>query len=101
MAKTRSNNTFPTTEDIYTISRLNHEVRQLLEEVFPVVWVEGEISNLAKPASGHFYFTLKDDNAQVRCAFFKNRHANLSFDLDNGLKAVSYTHLTLPTILLV
>ena len=77
MAKTRSNNTVPTTEDIYTISRLNHEVRQLLEEVFPVVWVEGEISNLAKPASGHFYFTLKDDNAQVRCAFFKNRNINL------------------------
>jgi len=95
MAKTRSNNTVPTTEDIYTISRLNHEVRQLLEEVFPVVWVEGEISNLAKPASGHFYFTLKDDNAQVRCAFFKNRHANLSFDLDNGQKVLAKANVGL------
>ena len=95
MAKTRSNNTFPTTEDIYTISRLNHEVRQLLEEVFPVVWVEGEIFNLAKPASGHFYFTLKDDNAQVRCAFFKNRHANLSFDLDNGQKVLAKANVGL------
>ena len=95
MAKTRSNNTLPTPEDIYTITRLNHEVRQLLEEVFPVVWVEGEISNLAKPASGHFYFTLKDDNAQVRCAFFKNRHANLSFDLDNGLKVLAKANVGL------
>ncbi len=95
MAKTRSNNTLPTTEDIYTISRLNHEVRQLMEEVFPVVWVEGEISNMAKPASGHFYFTLKDDNAQVRCAFFRNRHANLSFDLDNGLKVLAKANVGL------
>ena len=95
MAKTRSNNTLPTPEDIYTITRLNHEVRQLMEEVFPVIWAEGEISNLAKPASGHFYFTLKDDNAQVRCAFFKNRHTNLSFDLDNGLKVLAKANVGL------
>ena len=86
MAEIRSKNTFPAPEeDIYTISRLNREVRYLLEEVYPSIWIEGEISNLAKPGSGHFYFTMKDNEAQIRCAFFKNRHANLRFDIDNGI----------------
>ena len=95
MTKIRSKNAAPTPEDIYTITRLNHEVRQLLEEVFPTIWVEGEISNLAKPASGHFYFTLKDDNAQVRCAFFKNRQTNLSLGLDNGIKVLAKANVGL------
>ena len=95
MAKIRSKYTLPMPEDIYTITRLNREVGQLLGEVFPVIWIEGEISNLAKPASGHIYFTLKDDNAQVRCAFFKNKQANLSFDLDNGMKVLAKANVGL------
>ncbi len=101
MTKIRSKNAPPTPEDIYTITRLNHEVRQLLEEVFPTIWVEGEISNLAKPASGHFYFTLKDDNAQVRCAFFKNRQANLNFGLDNGIKVLAKVNVNDDSIMQV
>ncbi len=96
MAEIRSKNTFPAPEeDIYTISRLNREVRYLLEEVYPSIWIEGEISNLAKPGSGHFYFTMKDNEAQIRCAFFKNRHANLRFDIDNGMKVLAKANVGL------
>ena len=49
--------------DIYTVSRLNREARMVLEGNFPLIWIEGEISNLARPSSGHIYFTLKDENA--------------------------------------
>ena len=56
---------------IYTVSELNGSVRLLLGSHFGTIWVEGEISNLATPSSGHFYFTLKDADAQVRCALFR------------------------------
>ncbi len=59
--------------DVYTVSRLNREVRNLLEGSFPLIWVQGELSNLSRPASGHVYFSLKDAHAQVRCALFRNR----------------------------
>lgn len=58
-------------QDVLSVSQLNQRARHLLEDVFPAVVVEGEISNLARPASGHLYFTLKDSNAQIRCAFFR------------------------------
>ena len=54
--------------DVFSVSRLNREVRAVLEGSFPLLWVEGEVSNLAQPASGHIYFSLKDSAAQVRCA---------------------------------
>jgi exodeoxyribonuclease VII large subunit len=56
---------------VLSVSQLNRLTRQLLEAELPQVWVEGEISNLARPASGHLYFSLKDDRAQVRCALFR------------------------------
>ncbi|MEO8315860.1 MAG: exodeoxyribonuclease VII large subunit, partial [Pseudomonadota bacterium] len=56
--------------DVYTVARLNSEVRQLLEGGLPALWVEAEISNFSSPASGHWYFTLKDRDAQIRCAMF-------------------------------
>ena len=59
--------------DIYTVSRLNQDVRTLLEGEFPSLWVEGEVSNLSRPSSGHLYFSLKDARAQIRCALFQNR----------------------------
>lgn len=65
--------------EVYTVSRLNREVRLLLEQGFPVLWVEGELSNFAQPASGHWYFTLKDRDAQVRCAMFRQRNVRLRF----------------------
>lgn len=59
--------------ETYTVSRLNREARLLLETSFPPLWVEGEISNLARPSSGHLYFGLKDAAAQIRCALFRSQ----------------------------
>jgi len=69
---------------VYSVSELNKTIRGLLESQFPLLWIEGEISNLAQPASGHIYFTLKDAKAQVRCAMFKGRKQLLRFKPENG-----------------
>lgn len=71
--------------DVLTVSQLNQRARILLEDVFPQVWVEGELSNVARPASGHVYFTLKDRNAQVRCAIFKQQANRARELLRDGL----------------
>jgi exodeoxyribonuclease VII large subunit len=71
---------------VYSVSQLNKAVRSLLEGHFPLIWVEGEISNLARPSSGHFYFSLKDEQAQVRCAMFRNRNMLLRFKPENGMQ---------------
>ena len=60
---------------VYSVSELNRHSRELLETAFPSVWVEGEISNFSAPSSGHWYFTLKDEQGQLRCAMFRNRNA--------------------------
>lgn len=73
---------------ILSVSQLNRKARQLLEIHLPMLWVEGEISNLARPSSGHWYFTLKDDSAQVRCAMFRNRNALVRFAPNAGDKVV-------------
>src|SRR5690606_35135468 len=74
-----------TEREVLTVSQLNARARRLLEEVFPQVWVEGELSNLARPSSGHMYFTLKDSGAQVRCALFRQNAARVRMDLRDGL----------------
>ena len=71
--------------ELLSVSQLNSRARLLLEDVFAQVWVEGEISNLAKPASGHLYFTLKDSQAQVRCALFRQNAARVRQALRDGL----------------
>ncbi|WP_065761912.1 exodeoxyribonuclease VII large subunit [Pseudomonas defluvii] len=71
--------------EVLTVSQLNGRARVLLEDVFSSIWVEGEISNLARPASGHIYFTLKDSGAQVRCALFRNNAARVRQALRDGL----------------
>ncbi|MDB6095799.1 MAG: exodeoxyribonuclease large subunit [Francisellaceae bacterium] len=72
--------------DTLTVSQLNQSVRNLLETEFPLIWVEGEISNLSQPASGHLYFSLKDKQAQVRCAMFRVKSGWLNFNPENGLQ---------------
>ena len=67
-----------------TISQLNQMVKELLESNLPPLWIEGEISNFAKPASGHMYFSLKDNNCQVRSVMFRNRNMLLDFKPENG-----------------
>jgi len=80
---------------VYSVSQLNREARELLESGFPRIWVEGEISNLARPASGHLYFTLKDAQAQVSCALFRNRTLRLGFTPDNGTQVLIQAQVSL------
>lgn len=72
------------TRDIYTPSRLNREARTLLERGLPALWLEGEISNLSRPSSGHWYFSLKDEAAQLRCAMFRQRNILARFTPRDG-----------------
>ncbi len=73
---------------IISVSELNKHAKRLLESEFPLLFVEGEISNFARPRSGHWYFTLKDDKAQVRCAMFKNRNHMVRFEPRDGQQVI-------------
>jgi exodeoxyribonuclease VII large subunit len=74
--------------DIYSVSRLNREVRVLLERGFGSLWLEAEISNFSRPSSGHWYFSLKDAAAQVRCAMFRQRNLLCAFTARDGQKVL-------------
>ncbi len=73
---------------ILSVAELNAEVNQLLTQGFPLLWVEGEISNLVRPASGHLYFSLKDNKSQIRSAMFRNRNMKLTLKPENGMKVL-------------
>ena len=73
---------------VYTVSALTSEIRGNFETNYPDIWVEGEVSNLRRPASGHCYFDLKDEKALLHAALFKMVASSLRFDLDNGLKVL-------------
>lgn len=77
-----------TPRHVLTPSSLNRLVRDLLGDALPLVWIEGELSNVAKPASGHLYFTLKDSGAQVRCAMFKMKATALRFRPADGMQVL-------------
>src|ERR1700691_1045690 len=74
--------------DIYSVSRLNRAGRMLLERGFGSLWLEAEISNFARPSSGHWYFSLKDAGAQVRCAMFRQRNMLCAFAARDGQKVL-------------
>jgi exodeoxyribonuclease VII large subunit len=78
-----------TEREVLTPSRLNALARALLEDAFPLVWIEGELSNVTRAASGHVYFALKDANAQVRCAMFRQRATYLRFRPVDGLHVLA------------
>jgi exodeoxyribonuclease VII large subunit len=80
---------------ILTVSRLTALIRGVLEENFEQVWVEGEVSNLSLPSSGHVYFTLKDPGAQLRCVMFKGTAKNVRFRLTNGMGLIVRGHISL------
>lgn len=80
---------------IYTVSRLNQTVRSLLERELGQVWISGEISNFSQPSSGHWYFTLKDDTAQVRCAMFRNSNRRVTFRPQHGQQVLVRATITL------
>lgn len=83
------------TSAIFTVSRLNQTVRLLLEQEMGQVWISGEISNFSQPASGHWYFTLKDDAAQVRCAMFRNSNRRVTFRPQHGQQVLVRANITL------
>ena len=80
---------------ILSISELNKTVKGLLEKEFPFIYVEGEISNFSRPSSGHWYFTLKDEKAQIKCAMFRNQNRLVPFEPENGQQVVLYGKVTL------
>ena len=86
----------PAFRDIYTVTRLNREAKAVLETGFaPVLWVEGEISNLARPASGHLYFSLKDEQAHIRCALFRPSRRQLTCDPVDGMQVLIRARVSL------
>jgi exodeoxyribonuclease VII large subunit len=85
----------PPERRVYSISQLNAEVRLLLERAVPVIWVEGELSNLSQPSSGHWYFSLKDRHAQIRCAMFRQRNAGTGFAPRAGQRVLARGRISL------
>jgi exodeoxyribonuclease VII large subunit len=71
---------------VYSVSELTRSIKKLLEESFPPIWVEGEVSNFHKHASGHLYFTLKDSDTQIACVMWRGRNQNLVFQPQDGMK---------------
>lgn len=82
-------------ETILSVSELNRLAREALESAFPLLWVGGEVSNLRRPASGHVYFALKDEGAQVDCVMFRNRAQLLPFRLQDGQRVEARALVTL------
>jgi exodeoxyribonuclease VII large subunit len=84
-----------TKQQILTVSDLNRSVKKLLENHFQTIWIEGEVSNFSRPQSGHVYFSLKDQHAQVRCAMFRLRNKELPFELANGMHILAVGRISL------
>ncbi len=85
----------PTEKTIFSVSQLNRRAKQLLETHLPLIWVSGELSNLAQPGSGHWYFSLKDDRAQVKCAMFKNANQRLRWRPEAGKQVLIRARVSL------
>src|SRR3989338_238893 len=78
----------------FSVSELTRDIRFLLEEAFPGVWVEGEICNFKRHTSGHFYFSLKDETAQISCVMFRRENAAVTFEPEEGLKVLAYGRIS-------
>lgn len=85
----------PPTRDVFSVAELNRRARFLLETHLPLVWVEGELSNVSIPSSGHWYFTLKDEQAQIRGAMFRNRNMGVSFRPEQGQQVLIRAKISL------
>lgn len=80
---------------VFSVSSLNRRIKDLLESQFQQVWVEGEVSNVSRPGSGHVYFSLKDDQCQIRCALFRGRSRYVAADLVDGAQVLVRARLTM------
>ncbi|MDX1708824.1 MAG: exodeoxyribonuclease VII large subunit [Desulfobacterales bacterium] len=79
---------------IYTVSELTAEIKSLLEETFPFIWIVGEISNFRIPLSGHFYFTLKDADSQISAVMFRGQQRQLKFEPEDGMRVTAMGRLS-------
>src|SRR3989338_1025217 len=75
---------------IYSVSELTRYIRVIWRDSFPAIWVEGEVSNYTLHSSGHIYFSLRDANAVLKCAFFKRANEKLKFKLKDGMKVIAF-----------
>jgi exodeoxyribonuclease VII large subunit len=80
---------------VYTISEITREMKVLLEGRFPGVWVEGEVSNVRRPQSGHIYFTLKDEGSQLQAVLYRANASRITFGLEDGLHVLAYGDVSL------
>src|ERR1700754_1634860 len=83
----------PAAQQTLSVAQLTAQIKNKLEGEFTSVWVVGEISNYSRPQSGHAYFTLKDDQAQIRAVMWRSAAAKLKFDLADGLDVVCHGHI--------
>jgi len=81
------------TQQSLTVSQLTAQIKDLVESGFPSVWVSGEVSNFSRPQSGHMYFTLKDDQAQIRAVMWRGTATRVKFELADGLEVICHGHL--------
>jgi exodeoxyribonuclease VII large subunit len=81
-------------EKIYTVTEITKEIKGILEESFPTVWVKGEISNYTLHSSGHRYFSLKDENAQIRCTLWRFRGERLQFEPEDGMQVIALGNIS-------
>jgi exodeoxyribonuclease VII large subunit len=80
---------------IHTVSQITTKVKSLLEKNFPFIWITGEISNFSSPLSGHYYFSLKDENAQISAVMFRGQNRNMKFSPGNGMAVTGFGRITL------
>ena len=80
---------------VFTVSEITAQLKNLIEDSFPLLWIEGEVSNLRQPTSGHLYFTLKDEKAQIQAVMFRFRQELLKFKIEDGLKIMAFGKLGL------
>jgi len=80
---------------IYSVTELTSELKRLIEDKYPFIWIHGEISNISAPLSGHLYFTLKDESARINSIIFKGQLKNLKFNPENGMSVIGFGRLGL------
>ncbi len=85
----------PASGRIFTVSEITSEIKKMLEKRFELIWITGEISNFSAPVSGHVYFTLKDDRAQIRCVMFRGQNRLLRFRPENGMEVTGMGRISL------
>ena len=73
---------------VYKVSELTSHIKAILEDSFPNIWIEGEVSNFKAPLSGHFYFTLKDSRSELKSVFFKSSNEKIKFDIKDGMHVI-------------